>query len=133
MYASAVSAIPEVREFLLDTQRNIAAHNSVIMDGRDIGTVILPNADVKIFMTASIEARAERRTRELQQKGTPVKYEDVLREMVERDHNDSTREIAPAIAAADAILFDNSGLTVEQSAEAVISIINEKVKGCVPR
>ena len=127
MYASAVSAVPAVRSFLLDTQRDIAAKNSVIMDGRDIGTVILPNADVKIFMTASDEARAKRRTLELQAKGMDVRYEDVLREMRERDHNDSTREVAPAVAAADAVLLDNSGMTVEESADAVIALVQKKV------
>lgn len=126
MYASAVSAVPEVRAFLLDTQRDIAAKNSVIMDGRDIGTVILPNADVKIFMTASNEARALRRTKELEAKGMPAKYEDVLREMIERDQNDRNRDIAPAIAAPDAVLFDNSELTIEQSVDAVLAIIREK-------
>jgi cytidylate kinase len=131
MYASAVSAVPAVRSFLLDTQRDIAAKNSVIMDGRDIGTVILPNADVKIFMTASDEARAKRRTLELQAKGMDVKFDDVLREMRERDHNDSTREIAPAVAAADATVLDNSGMTVEQSADAVIALVRETVGGAV--
>ena len=129
MYASAVSAVPAVRSFLLDTQRDIAAKNSVIMDGRDIGTVILPNADVKIFMTASDEARAKRRTLELQAKGMDVRYEDVLREMRERDHNDSTREVAPAVAADDAVLLDNSGMTVEESADAVIALVKQKT-GC---
>ncbi|MBO5354975.1 MAG: (d)CMP kinase [Clostridia bacterium] len=129
MYASAVSAVPAVRSFLLDTQRDIAAKNSVIMDGRDIGTVILPNADVKIFMTASDEARAKRRTLELQAKGMDVKFEDVLREMRERDHNDSTREIAPAVAAKDATVLDNSGMTVEESADAVIALVQQKA-GC---
>ena len=129
MYASAVSAVPAVRSFLLDTQRDIAAKNSVIMDGRDIGTVILPNADVKIFMTASDEARARRRTLELQAKGMNVKYEDVLREMRERDHNDSTREVAPAVAADDAVLLDNSGMTVEESADAVIALVQKRM-GC---
>lgn len=129
MYASAVSAVPAVRSFLLDTQRDIAAKNSVIMDGRDIGTVILPNADVKIFMTASDEARAKRRTLELQAKGMDVKFDDVLREMRERDHNDSTREIAPAVAAKDATVLDNSGMTVEESADAVIALVKQKT-GC---
>ena len=126
MYASAVSAVSEVRAFLLDTQRDIASKNSVIMDGRDIGTVILPNADVKIFMTASNEARALRRTKELEAKGMPAKYEAVLREMIERDQNDRNRDIAPAIAAPDAVLFDNSELNVEESVEAVLAIIREK-------
>ncbi len=123
MYASAVSAVPEVRAFLLDTQRDIAAKNSVIMDGRDIGTVILPDAEVKIFMTASVEARAKRRTKELEAKGMPARFEDVLREMEERDRNDRERDVAPAIAAADAILLDNSDMTIEENVEAVLDII----------
>ncbi len=127
MYASAVSAIGEVRAFLLDTQRAIARKNSVIMDGRDIGTVILPDADVKIFMTASAECRAQRRYEELKAKGIDAKYEDVLSEMNERDKNDSTREIAPATAAEDAILYDNSGMTLEENVNGVIEIINKKV------
>ncbi len=127
MYASAVSAIPSVRAFLLETQKDIARKNSVIMDGRDIGTVILPNADLKIFMTASAECRARRRYDELVAKGQSVKLEDVLREMNERDHQDSTREIAPAEAASDAILFDNTGMTVAESADAVIAMLKERV------
>ena len=126
MYASAVSAIGAVRAFLLETQKDIARKNSVIMDGRDIGTVILPDADVKIFMTASAECRAQRRYDELRAKGLEVRYEDVLAEMNERDKNDSTREIAPATAAPDAIIFDNSGMTLEQSVAGVIRIVNEK-------
>ena len=121
-FTSAVSAVPAVRAFLLDTQRDIAAKNSVIMDGRDIGTVILPNAEVKVFLTASDEARAKRRTLELQAKGLEVKFEDVLREMRERDHNDSHREIAPAVAAKDAILLDNSDMTVDETAEAIMAL-----------
>jgi len=126
MYASAVSAIPEVRAFLLDTQRDIAKKNSVIMDGRDIGTVILPDAEVKIFLTASPECRARRRYEELIAKGQDVRYEDVLAEMNERDHNDSTRDVAPTAAAADSVLLDNSDMTFEQSVEAVIAIVKEK-------
>ena len=122
MYASAVSAVPAVRAFLLDTQRDIAAKNSVIMDGRDIGTVILPNAEVKVFLTASDEARAKRRTLELQAKGMDVKFDDVLREMRERDHNDSHREIAPAVAADDAVVLDNSELTIDETAEAIMAM-----------
>ena len=129
MYASAVSAVPEVRSFLLDTQRDIAAKNSVIMDGRDIGTVILPNADVKIFMTASNEARAARRTRELLAKGMTVDYEDVLREMIERDSNDRNRAVAPAVAAPDAVLLDNSDMTIEENVQAVLEIVKDKVEG----
>lgn len=127
MYASAVSAIPEVRAFLLNTQRGIAMHNSVIMDGRDIGTVILPSADVKIFLTASLENRAQRRYDELCAKGIAVRFDDVLREMKERDDNDSGRSVAPAVAAEDAVILDNTGFTVEQSVNAVIEIINRKL------
>ena len=125
MAASAVSALPPVREYLLNTQRDIARKNSVIMDGRDIGTVILPNAEVKIFLTASPEARAKRRYDELIAKGKDVRYEDVLAEMNERDHADSTRDIAPAQAAEDAILFDNTGMTLEESVAAVIEMVNK--------
>ena len=128
MYASAVSAIPEVRAFLLDTQRDIAKKNSVIMDGRDIGTVILPDAEVKIFMTASAECRAMRRYKELCDKGQKVRYEDVFAEMNERDHNDSTRDVAPTAAAADAVLLDNSELTFDESVAAVIAIVKEKTE-----
>jgi cytidylate kinase len=127
MYASAVSAIPAVRAFLLETQKEIARHNSVIMDGRDIGTVILPDAKVKIFMTASPECRAMRRYNELIAKGQSVKYEDVLAEMNSRDNADSSREIAPTKAADDAVLLDNSELDFEQSVDAVIAIVREKV------
>ena len=127
MYASAVSAIPEVRAFLLDTQRDIAKKNSVIMDGRDIGTVILPDAEVKIYLTASPECRAQRRYDELIAKGqTNVRYEDVLREMNERDTQDSTRAVAPATAAKDAILLDNSDLDLEGTVNRILEIVAEK-------
>ena len=127
MYASAVSAIPSVRAFLLETQKEIARHNSVIMDGRDIGTVILPEAKVKIFMTASPECRAMRRYKELIERGQSVKYEDVLNEMISRDDADSSRAIAPTKAADDAVLLDNSDLSFEENVEAVIAIVKEKV------
>ena len=123
MAASDVSSVPVVRAFLLDTQRDIARRNSVVMDGRDIGTVILPDADVKIFMVASAEARALRRTKELEEKGMPASYEDVLREMKERDAQDSGRAIAPAIPAPDAVHLDNSGMSVEESVQAVVDLI----------
>ena len=126
MYASAVSSVPNVRAFLLEAQKELARKNSVIMDGRDIGTVILPDADVKIFLTASNEARAERRYNELLAKGVDVKYEDVLKEMNERDHADSTRAAAPLKAADDAILFDNSGYEFEGSVARVLEIIEER-------
>ena len=126
MYASAVSAIPEVRTFLLETQRKIARENSVIMDGRDIGTVILPDADLKVFLTASPECRARRRYDELIAKGQQVRFEDVLDEMNERDKNDSTRATAPAVAAADAITFDNTGMGLEETVEKIISLLGAK-------
>ena len=128
MYASTVSAVPEVRAFLLDTQKDIAAKNSVIMDGRDIGTVILPNADVKIYLTASNECRAQRRCDELKAKGIETSYEEVLADMIERDRNDSTRAVAPAVAAEDAVLFDNSGMTPEECTAGIIKLIREKTE-----
>ena len=129
MYASAVSAIPSVRAFLLETQKSIARKNSVVMDGRDIGTVILPDADVKIFMTASSEARAMRRYKELSEKGVSVKYEDVLSEMIERDENDKNRDIAPCVPAPDAVIFDNSDLSFDESVEGIINIVKSKTEG----
>ncbi|MBQ8145996.1 MAG: (d)CMP kinase [Clostridia bacterium] len=127
MYASKVSAIPEVRSFLLDTQRDIANKNSVVMDGRDIGTVILPDAEVKVFMVASPEARAERRYKELIAKGESCTLESVLADINLRDKNDSTRQAAPCVPASDAVIFDNSGYDVEQSVDKVIEIIKSKV------
>ena len=128
MAASTVSAIKEVREYLLNTQRTIAKDNSVIMDGRDIGTVILPYAEVKIFLIASAEARAKRRYAELTEKGQNVTYEQVYSEMVERDKNDSTRQIAPCVPAEDAIILDNSKLNLEQTSDKIIKIIKKKQK-----
>lgn len=128
MAASAVSALGSVREFLLMTQRNIAENNSVIMDGRDIGTVILPYAEVKIFLTASPEARAKRRFAELTAKGIETTYEKVYTEMVERDKNDSTRALAPCVPADDAVLLDNSELTAEGTTDAVLKIVNKEIK-----
>ncbi len=128
MYASAVSAIPEVRTFLLDLQRDMAKKYNVIMDGRDIGTVILPDATVKIFMTASPEGRAKRRHKELLEKGIETTYEEVLSDMVQRDRNDSTREVAPAIPAEDAIHFDNSADGIDQSVAELIAIIDKAVE-----
>ena len=127
MYASGVSKIPEVRAFLLETQKEIARRNSVIMDGRDIGTVILPNADLKLFMTASPETRAKRRYLELIEKGQQVTLEQVMEEMVARDAQDAGREIAPAIPADDAIMYDNSGLTFDESLESLLAFIKEKL------
>lgn len=128
MYASAVSAIPEVRAFLLDTQRDIAKKNSVIMDGRDIGTVILPEADVKIFLTATEECRAQRRYKELIARGQNVTLEDVLAEMNQRDTQDSTRECAPTAAADDAILLDNTGMTFEETIDAIVCLAKKTQK-----
>ena len=127
MYASAVSAIPEVRRFLLETQRSIARANSVIMDGRDIGTVILPDAKVKIFLTARLEARAQRRYAELIEKGKQVTYDEVYADMALRDSNDSSRAEAPAIPAADAVIFDNSDLDFEQSVQGILALVNERL------
>lgn len=126
MYASAVSSIPVVRAFLLEMQKSLARKNSVVMDGRDIGTVIIPDADLKIFLTASNETRAKRRTLELQEKGVDAKYEDVLSDMIERDKQDKNRDIAPAIPADDAIIFDNSEMSVEDSVKEIVRLLNEQ-------
>ncbi|MBQ9779745.1 MAG: (d)CMP kinase [Clostridia bacterium] len=125
MYASAVSAVPEVRAFLLDTQKKIAAENSVIMDGRDIGTVILPDAHVKVFLTASNEARARRRYKELMEKGMPASYEEILSDMNRRDEADRTRAVAPAVPAADAVIFDNSDLDFDASVAELLCLIQK--------
>ncbi|MBQ4325075.1 MAG: (d)CMP kinase, partial [Clostridia bacterium] len=127
MYASAVSAHPAVRAFLLATQRDIAKTQSIVMDGRDIGTVIFPDAEVKIFLTASPENRAQRRYDELIAKGQNADYETVLAEIKTRDHNDSARAVAPLRPAEDAVLLDNTGFTVEQSVAAVMQILEEKL------
>ena len=126
--ASVVSAIPEVRAFLLDTQRNMAKEHCVIMDGRDIGTVIFPDADVKLFLIAGNEARAKRRHAELLEKGESITYEQVLADMEKRDVNDRTRKEAPAIPADDAIMLDNSGFTPEQTVIKALEIIENKLK-----
>ena len=125
MYASVVSAVPEVRAFLLDTQKDIARKHSVIMDGRDIGTVILPDADVKIFLTASNEVRARRRTKELAEKGMPADYEVVLADIIKRDEQDRSRDVAPAVAAPDALHFDNSYDGFDEALNALLAIIRE--------
>lgn len=124
--ASDVSAHPSVRAFLMDMQRDMAKKHSVIMDGRDIGTVVLPNADVKIFLTASPEARAERRLKELREKGMDESYENVLRDIRYRDEQDSTRAAAPLRMAEDAVLLDTSELTFDESFECMAAIITEK-------
>lgn len=126
-YASKVSAIPQVRAFLLDLQRSIAKENNVIMDGRDIGTVILPCADVKFFVTVSDDERARRRHRELESRGEKISLEEVKRTMAERDKNDSTRDVAPAVPAADAIFLDNTGDFSETVSQA-LAMIRSKTK-----
>ena len=127
MAASDVSAVPEVRAFLFDLQKNIAAKTNCIMDGRDIGTVVLPHAQVKIFLTASPEERATRRYRELVEKGSEVSYKEVLEDLIERDYNDSHREIAPLKPAEDGVIFDTTGLTLEESVKEIVKIIKEKI------
>ena len=125
--ASLISAHAVVREMLLDMQRDVAKKHNVIMDGRDIGTVVLPRADVKIFLTASVEVRAQRRHLELQAKGAKDSFEKVLADIKQRDHQDTTREIAPLKQAKDAILVDSTDLDVEAVVEKIRGIVAEKV------
>lgn len=127
MAASNVSAIPKVREFLFDLQRDIAKKNNCIMDGRDIGTVVLPDAKIKIYLTASAEARADRRFKELTEKGQQVEYDVILKEIKERDFQDMNREIAPLKQAADAVLVDTTELTLAESIEYMIKVIKERL------
>ena len=128
--ASDVSALPAVRAFLLNLQRDLAERHDVVMDGRDIGTVILPEADVKIFLTASAAHRARRRVAELRAKGIEADEATVLKEIELRDHNDSTRAIAPLRPAEDAVLLDNSEMDLNQTADAICQIIEERVGAC---
>ncbi len=128
MYASNVSALPCVRAYLLEMQRDIARKRSVIMDGRDIGTVVLPDADLKIYLTASAEERARRRCLELSERGTPEPYEAVLREINERDEQDMHRAIAPLREAADAIRLDTSALNFDESEQVLLKLIQEKLQ-----
>ncbi len=130
MGASKVSAIPEVREFLLDTQRSLAKQTSVVMDGRDIGTVVLPDAQVKIYLTASAETRAYRRFLELQEKqpDSAPSYEEVLADVIQRDHQDMTREIAPLKQAEDAVLADTGELDLDQSEALLLQICKERLQ-----
>ena len=127
MGASKVSAIPEVRAFLLDLQRDIAKNNNVIMDGRDIATVVLPDAQVKIFLFASPECRAMRRYKELIEKGQNVKYEDVLADVNQRDYQDSHREIAPLKPSEQSVLADTSDCTLDESIALIVKIIKENI------
>ncbi len=127
MYASHVAAMPAVRSFLLEMQRDMARRSSVVMDGRDIGTVVLPDADVKVFLTASAEERAKRRFRELKQRGTPQDYGVLLVEIEERDYNDSHRSAAPMRPAKGAVLLDTTELTFEESRQRLLEIIRERI------
>lgn len=128
MYASAVSAIPAVRAFLLEMQRDMARRSSVIMDGRDIGTVVLPNAQVKIFLCADVQVRARRRTLELEQRGTPKPYEQVLEEMEQRDWADSHRSAAPLRPAEDAVVVDTTNMDFAQSKDAILQVIRRRTQ-----
>lgn len=127
MAASDVSAVPAVREFLFDLQQNIAAENNCIMDGRDIGTVVLPNAQVKVFLTASAEVRAKRRYDELLAKGMEADYAQVLEEMIQRDYQDSHRAIAPLRQADDAVLVDTSDMSLDTVMSTLKKIVKEKM------
>lgn len=127
MAASRTSAIPAVRARLFDLQQKLARENNIIMDGRDIGTVVLPNADVKIFLTASAEERAKRRHKELSVKPDCPSYEEILKDIIQRDYNDMNRETAPLKQAEDAVLVDTTELTLEQSAARIAEIIKERV------
>ena len=126
MMASAVSARPQVRAFLLEMQRKLARENNVVMDGRDIGTVVLPDAKVKIYLTASAEVRAKRRLKELKEKGEKVTFKEVYDDMVKRDYDDMHREIAPLKQAEDAVLADTTDCNLEESVELILKIVNEK-------
>lgn len=127
MMASAVSAKPPVRAFLLEMQRKLARENNVLMDGRDIGTVVLPDATLKFFVTASVEERASRRFKELCEKGMDVKYDDIYKDIQTRDYNDSHREIAPLKPAEDSIMFDTTGNTLEESIEKLLKMIKDRI------
>lgn len=129
VYASNVSKIGEVRAALLDFQRKFARESSVVMDGRDIGTVVLPDAEVKIFLTASVDERARRRYRELVERGQDVSFEDVRRDLEWRDNNDSTRALAPLRPADDAVTVDTTELDFEQSVARVLEVVEEKRNG----
>ena len=129
MMASKISAIPSVRAYLLDLQRDMAKTRNVIMDGRDIGTVVLPDAQVKIFLTAAPEARAQRRYKELVEKGMDVRYEDILQDVITRDYNDTHRETAPLKPAPGCVTVDTTSLDFEQSVAKIISVIKENRHG----
>ena len=128
MTASTVSAKPEVRAFLLDMQRNLAKNSNVLMDGRDIGTVVLPDATVKIYLTASAKARAQRRYKELCEKGEKVTFEQVLSDIEQRDYNDMHRAVAPLKKADDAVLADTTDCNLDEALELILKIIEEGLK-----
>ena len=128
MYASDVSAIPAVRDYLMELQRSLAREHSVIMDGRDIGTVVLPDADVKVFLCADVAVRARRRCLELEKRGTPKPYDQVLKEMEERDYQDTHRAIAPLRPADDAIMIDNTDMDFEASCDLLVDVIRGSVE-----
>ena len=125
--ASKVAAIPEVRDFLLEFQRKQAREHNVLMDGRDIGTVVLPNADVKIFLTAAAEERARRRLRDLELRGQQADYDTILRDIIQRDEQDRSRAVAPLKQAEDAVLLDTTKLNKAESLEALLSVIKERI------
>lgn len=127
MAASKISAIPEAREFLLETQRKMARKNNIVMDGRDIGTVVLPNADVKIFLTADLEIRAMRRFKQLQQSDPHVMYPDVLEMIKKRDENDTEREISPLVPAKDAIVFDNTNFNLQKAVDELTKLVRKRI------
>ncbi len=127
MAASEVSAVPQVRAHLFDLQVNMAKTNNVIMDGRDIGTVVLPNAQVKIFLTASAEVRAKRRVAQLEEKGERVSYDSILSDIRKRDAQDTNREIAPLRPAEDAVLIDTSDCTFDESVEKILQVVRERM------
>ena len=128
--ASVSSANPKVRQQLLMLQRTLAQENDVVMDGRDIGTTILPNAQVKIYLTASADTRARRRSLELTEKGIPCDLEEIRRDIIERDERDMNREVSPLRQADDAVLVDSSNMTIEEVADRIIRIYKEKIRGC---
>jgi len=127
-FVSKVAAVSEVRAKLVEQQKEMGKNKAIVMDGRDIGTVVFPDAELKIFMTASAETRAQRRFDELQQKGDNVSYEEVLKNVVERDHMDTHREDSPLVIAEDAIEIDNSYLNKEEQFAAVLELVNDVVK-----
>ena len=127
MYASAVSAVPAVRAFLLEIQRKMTTEGNVVMDGRDIGTVVLPDAELKLFLTAKPEIRAQRRVLQLAEKGIEANYDDVLADVIQRDYNDSHRDFRPLKLAEDGILIDNTELPLDETVEKIISLAKERM------